>query len=44
MRDAEAHTEDHVEWARLTPNNFIVCGQKHKLWVLVFLVRMSSTL
>ena len=24
--------------------NFVVCGQKHKVWVLVFLVRMSGTL
>ena len=27
-----------------TPNNFIVCGQKHKESVLVFLLRMSGTL
>ena len=24
-------------------NNFVVYGQKHKVWVLVFLVRMSGT-
>ena len=27
-----------------TPNNFVVCGQKHKVCVLVFLVKMSGTL
>ena len=26
-----------------TANNFVVCGQKYKVWVLVFLVRMSGT-
>ena len=26
------------------PYNFIVCGQKHKVWVLNILVRMSRTL
>ena len=31
-------------WAFKTPNNSFVCGQRHKLWVLVFLVRMSGTL
>ena len=29
--------------ATLTPNNFVACGQKHKAWVLVFIVRMSGT-
>ena len=27
-----------------TPNNFVVCGQKYKVLLLVFLVRMSGTL
>ena len=30
-------------WPFLTPNNFVVHGQKHKVWVLVFLVRTSGT-
>ena len=25
-------------------HNFVVCGQKHKVWVLVLLVRTSETL
>ena len=25
--------------ATLNSNNFVVCGQKHKVWVLVFLVK-----
>ena len=24
------------------PNNFIICDQKHKVWVLVFLVRREE--
>ena len=27
----------------LNSNNFVVYGQKHKVWVLVFLVRTSGT-
>ena len=30
-------------WQLSTPNNFVVYGQKHKVWVLVFLVRMRGT-
>ena len=30
-------------WPLSTPNNFVVHGQKHKVWVLVFLVRTSGT-
>ena len=30
-------------WPFLTPNNLVVHGQKHKVWVLVFLVRTSGT-
>ena len=26
-----------------TPNNFAVYGQKHKVWVLIFLVRTRGT-
>ena len=29
--------------ATLNSNNFVVYGQKHKVWVLVFLVRTSGT-
>ena len=29
--------------ATLNSNIFVVYGQKHKVWVLVFLVRMSGT-
>ena len=29
--------------ATLNSNNFVVYGQKHKVWVLVFLVRTSET-
>ena len=29
--------------AKLNSNNFAVYGQKHKVWLLVFLVRMSAT-
>ena len=29
--------------ASLNSNNSVVYGQKHKVWVLVFLVRMSGT-
>ena len=29
--------------ATLNSNNFIVYSQKHKVWVLAFLVRMSET-
>ena len=43
-RDADARTEDHDGWALSTSNNFAVCGQKHKVWVLVFLVRISGML
>ena len=28
----------------LNSNNFVVCGQKYRVWVLVFLDRMSGTL
>ena len=27
----------------LNSNNFIVYGQKHKVWALIFLIRMSGT-
>ena len=35
----------HEAWflTLLTPNNYVVYGQKHKVWVLVFLVRMRGT-
>ena len=38
--------EDHGRWALLTPNNFVVCGQKNniKCGHSFFLVRMSGTL
>ena len=29
--------------ATLNSNNYVVYGQKHKVWVLVFLVRTSGT-
>ena len=29
--------------ATLNSNNFVVYGQKHKVWVVVFLVRTSET-
>ena len=29
--------------ATLNSNNFVVYGQKHKVWVLVILVRMSGS-
>ena len=29
--------------ATLNPYNFVVYGQKHKVWVLVFLVRTKGT-
>ena len=29
--------------ATLNPYNFVVYGQKHKVWVLVFLVRTRGT-
>ena len=27
-----------------TPNNFAIYGQKHKVWIFIFLVRISGTL
>ena len=30
--------------ATFNSNNFVVYGQKHEVWVLVFLVRTSGTL
>ena len=31
------------DFATLNSNNFVVYGQKHKVWVLVFLVRTRGT-
>ena len=28
-------------WRQSAPNNFVVYGQKHKVWVLVFLVTVG---
>ena len=28
-----------MAWSLKTSNNFVICGQKHKVWVLVFLER-----
>ena len=30
-------------WPLSTPNNIVVYGQKHKVWVLIFLVRTRGT-
>ena len=37
-------TEDHGGCALSTPNNLVVCGQKHKMWVLVFWVIFRGTI
>ena len=42
--DVVQQTEISHALATLNSNNFIVYGQKHKVWVLVFLVRTSGTL
>ena len=43
-RDADARMVRLHGKTLLTPNNFVVCGQKHKVWILLFLVRISRTL
>ena len=55
MRDDDARTvrlwketlcnngENEAWFGNLNSNNSVVYGQKHKVWVLVFLVRTSGT-
>ena len=35
---------DAMACSLLSPYNFVICGQKHKVRMLVFLVRTRSTL
>ena len=35
---------DVMAWSLKPPNNFVICGQKHKVWVLVYQVRSRGTL
>ena len=43
MKGDIVHVKMSHALASLNSNNFVVYGQKHKVWVLVVLVRMSGT-
>ena len=45
IQNVYRRTTDIIDYLRplSTPNNIVVYGQKHKVWVLVFLVRTRGT-